>query len=102
MWLYTTVMARWIPPFGRRGLRDVGVLLDPLDPLYLGADKLTSNTGELSAIGAALRWLLTLLGRVRPFEVDTVRIVSDSQYALDAATCKWRSIMANAGLITRM
>ena len=32
-----------------------GVLLDPLDPLYLGADKLTNNTGELSAIGAALR-----------------------------------------------
>ena len=76
--------------------------MDPLDPLYLGADKLTNNTGELSAIAAALRWTLNLLGRARPFEVGTVRIVSDSQYALDAATCKWRSNLANGGLVKRL
>ena len=34
------------------------VITSPEDPLYLGSTSATNNTGELSAIGMALHWLI--------------------------------------------
>ena len=62
------------------------VLIQPFDPLWLGADHHSNNTGELSAIGEACRWLLTLLASPRPPPLQKVRILYDSTYAYSLAT----------------
>jgi len=52
------------------------VALAPLSPEYLGAARLSNNTGELTAMVVALRWLLHA-------GFPSARLEYDSQYAAD-------------------
>jgi len=62
------------------------VVFDRGNPLFLGCDCGTNNTGELSAIGMALRWLV---------EADLSRvpctIFYDSKYAANIAQGVWKA-----------
>jgi ribonuclease HI len=55
------------------------VCLDPAHPDYLGALVLSNNTGELSAIGQALRWALT---SPLMHGVTSIQLRSDSQTSI--------------------
>jgi len=65
------------------------------DDGYLGAEVGSNNTGELSAMAHALRWLL-IEGSTSP-----VTIRGDSQYALKIAAGEWRA-KANRELAARV
>ena len=62
---------------------------------FLGAEIGSNNTGELSAIAHALRWLLI------EGSTDAVTIRGDSQYALKNTTGEWRA-KANRELAARV
>ena len=62
---------------------------------FLGAEIGSNNTGELSAMAHALRWLLI------EGSTDAVTIRGDSQYALNIATGEWRA-KANRELAARV
>jgi len=57
------------------------VTLDPHSPEFMGAQRPTNNTGELSAIGHALRWASTWAGLGT---VTETQIRTDSQWACGA------------------
>ena len=59
------------------------VCLNPSDSEYLGADHLSNNTAELSAIGQALRWIQSPQAPVSSDGTTYVCLHSDSQYALN-------------------
>ena len=59
------------------------VRLNPSDSEYLGADHLSNNTAELSAIGQALRWIQSPQAPVSSDGTTYVCLHSDSQYALN-------------------
>ncbi|MED5486194.1 MAG: RNase H family protein [Candidatus Thermoplasmatota archaeon] len=71
------------------------VLTDPSQDGYLGAEVGSNNTGELSAMAHALRWLLI------EDSTDRVTIRGDSQYALNIAVGEWRA-KANRELAARV
>ena len=62
---------------------------------YLGAEGGSNNTGELSAMAHALRWLLI------EGSTNAVTIRGDSQYALKIAAGEWRA-KANRELAARV
>ena len=53
------------------------------DPIWLGAERGTNNTGELTAMGEACKWLLELDVRQA---IRTAEILYDSEYAYGVAT----------------
>tara|TARA_B100001996_G_C18656811_1_gene591512 strand:+ start:1481 stop:2032 length:552 start_codon:yes stop_codon:yes gene_type:complete len=61
------------------------VVTDSAEDGYLGAEVGSNNTGELTAMGQALRWLL-INGNSAP-----VTIRGDSLYALKIASGEWRA-----------
>ena len=71
------------------------VIVSPDDEGFLGAEVGSNNTGELSAMAHALRWLLM------EGSLDAVTIRGDSQYALKIATGEWRA-KANRELAARV
>ena len=71
------------------------VITSSEDEGFLGAEIGSNNTGELSAIAHALRWLLI------EGSTDAVTIRGDSQYALKIATGEWRA-RANRELAARV
>ena len=71
------------------------VLTDSSQDGYLGAEVGSNNTGELSAMAHALRWLLI------EDSTDRVTIRGDSQYALNIAVGEWRA-KANRELAARV
>ena len=75
------------------------VILDPRAGDFQGADRLTNNTGELSAIGAGLRWVAENVGSTRPCSIGVLRIVSDSDYALGVLSRPVKRNQANAAII---
>ena len=62
------------------------VLTQVYDKLWLGATEHTNNTGELSAIGEACRYLMDLHERMPPEWSRTVYLYYDSEYAYGVAT----------------
>jgi ribonuclease HI len=62
------------------------VLLDPTHPQYLGAEVGSNNTGELTAIGEALKWVDTCEAIS---EGAAVVIRYDSKYAANIANGTW-------------
>ena len=71
------------------------VIVSPDDEGFLGAEVGSNNTGELSAMAHALRWLLM------EGSTNIVTIRGDSQYALKIATGEWRA-KANRELAARV
>ena len=71
------------------------VIVSPDDEGFLGAEVGSNNTGELSAMAHALRWLLM------EGSTDAVTIRGDSQYALKIAAGEWRA-KANGELAARV
>jgi ribonuclease HI len=71
------------------------VLTDSSQDGYLGAEVGSNNTGELSAMAHALRWLLI------EDSTNRVTIRGDSQYALNIAVGEWRA-KANRELAARV
>ena len=71
------------------------VITSSEDEGFLGAEIGSNNTGELSAMAHALRWLLI------EGSTDAVTIRGDSQYALKIATGEWRA-KANRELAARV
>lgn len=71
------------------------VVTDPSNPLFIGAEVGSNNTGELSALNEALEWV-RLRGNVEP-EME-VTIYSDSQYALNLVFGNWKA-SANKSLV---
>ena len=71
------------------------VIVSPDDEGFLGAEVGSNNTGELSAMAHALRWLLM------EGSLDAVTIRGDSQYALKIAAGEWRA-KANRELAARV
>ena len=71
------------------------VIVSPDDEGFLGAEVGSNNTGELSAMAHALRWLLM------EGSTDAVTIRGDSQYALKIAAGEWRA-KANRELAARV
>ena len=69
------------------------VCLEEEDPQFIGASALTSNTGELSALLHGLQWAVENA-------TTSVRIVSDSQYAIEEVKEHWE-MKANKDLIRR-
>lgn len=72
------------------------VVVDVDHPHFLGATCQTNNTGELSSIGMALKWLLDVDNSKRP-----VRILCDSQYAANIAQSLYTA-KANYELVARV
>ena len=64
-------------------------------PNYIGAEVGSNNTAELTAIGEALRWLLTEGGG------DEAIIRADSQYAGNLASGAWKA-KANRALVAHV
>ena len=62
------------------------VLTEAWDPLWLGADRHSNNTAELSAIGEACRWLLEQCSAAENTNEWEGMILYDSQYAYGVAT----------------
>ncbi len=60
------------------------VIVEPGHPEFVGADKLSSSTAELSAINWAMRWLHAKKYR-------HAIVFSDSQYAISMTLQKWCS-----------
>ena len=58
---------------------------------HLGAQQLTNNTGELSAIGNAMRWLLREIEAGRLEDSEEVTITSDSLYAIQMVRGAWKA-----------
>ena len=56
------------------------------DPVFLGAEVHTNNTGELSAIGEACKWLLSFLQGPVEHKPPHAVICYDSEYAYSLAT----------------
>ena len=76
-WSGTMLFERW----GR-------VLIDPADPLSLGAASNSNNTGELSAFAEAMIWLICEM----PYWRDRgVVFAYDSTYSVGAGTGEWRT-----------
>ena len=71
------------------------VLTDSLSPNYLGAKVGSNNTGELSAMAHALRWLLVEGGN------EDVLIRTDSIYAGNQTDGSWKA-KANVELVLRV
>ena len=71
------------------------VIVSPDDEGFLGAEVGSNNTGELSAMAHALRWLLM------EGSTGAVTIRGDSQYALKIAAGEWRA-KANRELAARV
>ena len=71
------------------------VIVSPDEEGFLGAEVGSNNTGELSAMAHALRWLLM------EGSTDSVTIRGDSQYALKISTGEWRA-KANRELAARV
>jgi len=61
------------------------VITDETSNDFIGAEVGSNNTAELSAIAAALNWLLRQGGS------SSVVIRADSQYALNIANGQWRA-----------
>ena len=62
------------------------VIIEPWDPLWMGARQATNNTGELCAIGETMMWLL----EEAPDDGDTpVLLRYDSIYAAQMAQGAW-------------
>ena len=57
------------------------MLTEAWDPLWLGADRHSNNTAELSAIGEACRWLLEQCSAAENTNEWEGMILYDSQYA---------------------
>jgi len=88
----------WEP--GRDHIDGVGTVFGPVqlreDAVnYMGATKKSNNTGELSAILVAMKWILK---RPRPHKNFLIRY--DSQYAANMTTGVW-SPQANTALVHR-
>eukprot|EP00927_Polykrikos_kofoidii_P005276 TRINITY_DN12099_c0_g1_i1.p1 TRINITY_DN12099_c0_g1~~TRINITY_DN12099_c0_g1_i1.p1 ORF type:complete len:297 (-),score=38.18 TRINITY_DN12099_c0_g1_i1:123-1013(-) len=62
------------------------VVFDKADPLFLGCSCGTNNTGELSAVGMALRWLVECDLSSMP-----CTIFYDSKYAANIAQAVWKA-----------
>jgi len=79
-WIALDPMQASLPPLDQRTLAQQWGPVEraPDLPTYLGATRLTNNTGEISAIGQAMRWALTWddLGTVEEIQIRT-----DSQWA---------------------
>ena len=73
------------------------VILSKTDPSFLGATRMSNNTGELTAIGEALRWISTH----QPSDPPAVNIISDSLYALNVIQQKFKA-KKNKALISRI
>ena len=58
---------------------------------YLGARALTNNTGELSAMGNAMKWLLSEIEAGRLGDTEEVTITSDSLYAIQMVRGAWKA-----------
>ena len=58
---------------------------------------MSNNTGELSALGEALRWISTHV----PSDPTPVKIISDSLYAINVIQKKFKA-KKNKRLITRI
>ena len=71
------------------------VIVSPDEEGFLGAEVGSNNTGELSAMAHALRWLLM------EGSTDPVTLRGDSQYALKISTGEWRA-KANRELAARV
>ena len=71
------------------------VIVSPDEEGFLGAEVGSNNTGELSAMAHALRWLLM------EGSTDPVTLRGDSQYALKIASGEWRA-KANRELAARV
>ena len=71
------------------------VIVSPDEEGFLGAEVGSNNTGELSAMAHARRWLLM------EGSADAVTIRGDSQYALKIAAGEWRA-KANQELAARV
>ena len=67
------------------------VITLPCDPQWMGAEAHTSNTGELSAIGEACKWLLQWKARKPEAPHPSAVILYDSQYAYGVATRLFRA-----------
>ena len=85
------------------------VLTQNYDPLWLGATTHTNNTGEVSAIGEACRWLLSYIDLRPPFAPPlSATILYDSMYAygvttrLTTPTCNHGLVETVANLVTRV
>ena len=61
------------------------------DPQWMGAEAHTNNTGELSAIGEACKWLLQWKARKPEAPHPSAVILYDSQYAYGVATRLFRA-----------
>ena len=71
------------------------VIVSPDEEGFLGSEVGSNNTGELSAMAHALRWLLM------EGSTDPVTLRGDSQYALKISTGEWRA-KANRELAARV
>ncbi|CAJ1396225.1 unnamed protein product [Effrenium voratum] len=67
------------------------VITLPCDPQWMGAEAHTNNTGELSAIGEACKWLLQWKARKPEAPRPSAVILYDSQYAYGVATRLFRA-----------
>lgn len=64
------------------------VITHPSNPLFIGAEVGSNNTGELSAMYHALEWAMLRASVERDMEVT---IYSDSNYALNLVFGSWRA-----------
>ena len=71
------------------------------EALFLGAEVLTNNTAELSAIGYAMLWMISELKNTGGMAgTDEVRLVSDSKYATQMIRGNWK-IKRNKAMVWR-
>ena len=63
------------------------VIVEPWHPMWMGAREQTNNTGELSAIGESMMWLLSSAPDNGTLPV-TIRY--DSEYAANVAQGRWK------------
>jgi len=71
------------------------VITDSNDEKFIGAEVGSNNTAELTAFAEALRWCLTQGGE------EDIIIKTDSQYAGNQATGKWKA-KANKVLVKKV
>ena len=62
------------------------VVVGEYDPVWLGARRGTNNTAEISAIGEACRWLLSLIHDLPVYHSRKITIYYDSEYAYGVTT----------------
>lgn len=77
-----------LKPAGAEPLDFYGpVLYNRADPLFLGATCGTNNTGELTAVAMALKWV----EEMEPTGIVPCRVLYDSKYAANIAQGLWRA-----------